>query len=448
VNSSLNLTSQATADVSSDGRLLRADEAIMRLHQQAGGVEGGIFAVPSLAAIARSTHQIKMRLARAVRVASDNNNIELWVESELLGDIATLSVSGWRAVDANPPQDKIDRDKQNDKGNNDGELLFDRNFRLVSAAGDVANFIDTKSIGAPAGDIFDTDRGNANILLSFMEKQELARVDGVFFKGHNTAYTILADVKSNAEGVFTGYLCELHSYDASATQDQNNLVSPEPLFGQQLAPVLRQPLGRIIANAETIGSKLQGPIRDSYATYAKDIANAARHLVALVDDLGDLEAIERPDFSTAKDNIELGDLSRRVAGLLALKAADHRITILIPPEELIVSAKAEFRRVLQILINLVTNAIRYSPVGTEVSISIDTKGELAKIAVSDEGAGIDPDNQQKIFEKFERLGRSGDGGSGLGLYISRRLARAMGGELEVANSKQGGAIFTLTLPTK
>jgi len=73
-------------------------------------------------------------------------------------------------------------------------------------------------------------------------------------------------------------------------------------------------------------------------------------------------------------------------------------------------------------------------------------GAEAVISVRDQGKGIDPADREKIFEKFERLGRSGDGGSGLGLYISRRLARAMGGELHVENAEDGGAIFTLRLP--
>jgi len=214
---------------------------------------------------------------------------------------------------------------------------------------------------------------------------------------------------------------------------------------KNLAPVLGKPLGGIIANAETIGSELQGPIRENYALYARDIANAARHLSALVDDLGDLEAVERPDFKAARDNIELGDVARRVAGLLALKAADHRISVHTPPEDMLVPAVAEFRRTLQIILNLVNNAIRYSPDGTNIFIDIASVDAEAVISVRDQGMGIDPADREKIFEKFERLGRSGDGGSGLGLYISRRLARAMGGELHVENAEDGGAIFTLRL---
>jgi signal transduction histidine kinase len=220
----------------------------------------------------------------------------------------------------------------------------------------------------------------------------------------------------------------------------------ERMIGKQIAPALRLPLSRIIANAETIGDKLRGPVRDNYAVYAQDIASAARHLMALVDDLSDLEAVDRPDFTTASEPVELGDVARRVAGLLALKAADSQIQLRSPDEDKTAMASAEFRRVLQIVINLVANAIRYAPHGSLVEIEINHAEKWAEISVSDEGNGIAVSDREKIFAKFERLGRSGDGGSGLGLYISRRLARFMGGDLTVSESTAGGAKFTLSLP--
>ena len=240
---------------------------------------------------------------------------------------------------------------------------------------------------------------------------------------------------------------ELRPLISAEEEEYENRKPADTLFGHQLGSALRQPLGRIIANAETIGNKLQGPIRENYAIYAKDIADAARHLVALVDDLGDLETVERDDFVTAKDQIELGDIARRVAGLLALKAADFDIRIITPDTEILVPAIAEFRRVLQIVINLVTNALRYSPAGTEVTVSVLKQDSFASLSVIDQGAGIDVSDHNKIFEKFERLGRSGDGGSGLGLYISRKLARAMGGDLTISTAPNGGAEFTLRLPS-
>jgi signal transduction histidine kinase len=109
-------------------------------------------------------------------------------------------------------------------------------------------------------------------------------------------------------------------------------------------------------------------------------------------------------------------------------------------------AIAEFRRVLQVLLNLVGNAIRYSPANSQVWIRLALEGEMAQVIVADQGPGLAEDQQSRVFEKFERLGRSGDGGSGLGLYISRRLARAMGGDLTVESAPGHGARFILSVP--
>ena len=216
------------------------------------------------------------------------------------------------------------------------------------------------------------------------------------------------------------------------------------LIGRDLAPALRQPINRIIANAETIRTRLAGPIADAYAGYAADIAEAGRHLLSLVEDLADLDAVEAPEFSPAPDRIDLADCARRAAGILAMRAQERAITLVPPAEGTQVPATGEFRRVLQILLNLLTNAIRYSPQHSTVTIECGGDAAQAWVAVHDQGAGLDYEQAARVFEKFERLGRSGDGGSGLGLYISRRLARAMGGDLTVAPGP--GARIELSLP--
>jgi len=96
------------------------------------------------------------------------------------------------------------------------------------------------------------------------------------------------------------------------------------------------------------------------------------------------------------------------------------------------------------VLNLVGNAIRYAPGGSSVHIRLSN--QPPSISVCDEGRGVPMEDRERIFGKFERLGRSGDGGSGLGLYISRRLARAMKGDIEIAEAPEGGAMFTLHLP--
>ena len=92
------------------------------------------------------------------------------------------------------------------------------------------------------------------------------------------------------------------------------------------------------------------------------------------------------------------------------------------------------------------SAIRYSPEGAQVWIRTEREDDLACVIVADQGKGIAPEDQARIFDKFERIDPTEAGGTGLGLYIARRLARAMGGDIAVDSAPGQGARFTLTLP--
>lgn len=227
------------------------------------------------------------------------------------------------------------------------------------------------------------------------------------------------------------------------------------LIGSALTPVLKKPIARIIANAESIRARLSGPLRDDYSEYAGFIAAAGQHLSGMLDDLADLEVVEAPDFATASERVDLADVASRAAGILGVRAQRRSINVRIAEVEKPVIATGEFRRVLQILINLIGNAIAYSPEGSEVTVRIaQLDEERVAASVIDQGPGVSEDQAHKIFDKFERLGRDSDGesdsGSGLGLYISRKLAQAMNGELEIlrpaGDDNVPGAEFRLTLP--
>ncbi len=444
MSSSSQLLRPILAEVDSDGRLVRADEALTRLNQRAGGFEGGLLAIPALASLAQLSIRLQMHLSRAVRVADDAENLELWVEVQPQPTLAKLSIISWQIL---PPAGKswqLVGDAIS--AMQAGVMSFDPALRLVVARGLASQGLAPDDFG----------RDGREVLSALYEPgDDLEDLLDALAAGTESSSRSLRRIFDQRLFAVTGQaLSEYYQllFDSVPFPVETNVTvsagaAPEAMFGKHLAPALRQPLGRIIANAETIGSELQGPIRENYALYARDIANAARHLSALVDDLGDLEAVERADFRTARDQIELGDVARRVAGLLALKAADHSIRIQTPAESDKVPAVAEFRRTLQILLNLVNNAIRYSPDGTEIKIEMEQNDDFSKLSVSDQGSGIAPEDYEKIFEKFERLGRHGDGGSGLGLYISRRLARAMGGDLFVGKGEREGAKFILQLPS-
>ena len=107
------------------------------------------------------------------------------------------------------------------------------------------------------------------------------------------------------------------------------------------------------------------------------------------------------------------------------------------------------QRIEQILSNLISNALRYTPAGGQIGINLSSQPHQASVQIHDSGPGIPEESMALVFERFYRAdkGRSrAEGGSGLGLAIARQLARAHGGELSAANHPQGGAVFTLSLP--
>jgi signal transduction histidine kinase len=262
-----------------------------------------------------------------------------------------------------------------------------------------------------------------------------------------------ATPRTDPGGRFAGFVGAAHMVDAAPPVPKSDAAIPMAPFGgfpdsfsQRLDRALRAPLGRIIANADSISAQTEGPIQPDYAEYAGDIASAGRHLLGLVDDLVDLQAIERPDFEPLAEDIDLADVARRAAGLLAVRAAQAEVLIDKPKGDEMMPVTGEFRRALQILVNLIGNAVRYSPQGGQVWIRLERDAGFGCVIVADQGRGIAAEDQEHIFEKFGRVDPSEPGGSGLGLYIARRLARAMGGDITVDSAPGMGARFVLSLP--
>jgi signal transduction histidine kinase len=439
------LTVPIKAIVSDDGMLVSADPALLRLQILAGGQQHEAIALPELFALVRLALQTGLSLERQIVVADAEQNIALWVRVMPMGDQCEISVLGWQELQAPETGITGEAKSKHFSVNEPDALTLDKNYQIVSGPA----WLDADAIGMHIASVFIVEASSESdlpLIDALAERKSIKALPAQLAANGKRCCIDLEPIWSQDNILlgFVGHVC---------------LAVPEPEFeparqlhtkaidiGEQLAPILKQPLSRIIANAETIHARLNGPLRENYAGYAQDIANAARHLSELVSDMEDLAAIDRTDFSVAKDRVEFGDIARRVAGLLSLKAADHQIEILIPSEHIKVDAIAEFRRVLQIALNLVGNAIRYAADGSQITLEIADEGATALFAVNDQGDGIAIEKRELVFEKFERLGRSGDGGSGLGLYISRRLARAMGGDLTVTDASQGGARFELRLP--
>jgi signal transduction histidine kinase len=172
-------------------------------------------------------------------------------------------------------------------------------------------------------------------------------------------------------------------------------------------------------------------------------------MIRLIDDMLDVSRMKSGTLSIRPGKVELMGLLERVVADLSLQAAASGSTLQLAPHAPVEGWWDEFR-IEQVVVNLLTNALRYGGGPVEVSVHTEACGDggaRARIDVRDHGKGIAPDFIDRIFEPYERGAKSGEPkGLGLGLYISRQLASSHQGELTVQSTPGEGATFSLTLP--
>lgn len=461
------MTSSVLIRARSDGtdQLVAADEPLAGLQARCGGALPGPIAVPALLALVRRVRRTRQPAARTIVSVDDGRPVSAWALVTPDGDGTMIEISQWRlgeegAAHEIPEAEALLRQMA------EARILLDDAQRVLTAEVDAPDLAVLAQALREGDGCYWTDFVDAlrksDLIAENRQPHHWRLLDGLPFTVAGSDRPWRARILPRVRGGFELFVLPegieilpgaSEQGGPTATQPASGPVSEmgsEPgwnrLLGRDLAPALRQPITRIIANAETIRARLAGPLADEYADYAKDIAEAGRHLMSLIEDLADLEAVEAPGFAPAPDHIDLADCARRAAGILSVRAQERGITLRTPCAAAKVPAIGEFRRVLQVLLNLLSNAIRYSPEGSAVTLEVGEAASGPWIAVRDEGHGLSAEQAERVFDKFERLGRSGDGGSGLGLYISRRLARAMAGDLAVTSQPGESARFELRLP--
>ena len=166
----------------------------------------------------------------------------------------------------------------------------------------------------------------------------------------------------------------------------------------------------------------------------------------LIDDLADLVRLEAGKLELRCAPVDLADLARREVTSIQAQTERHAIRVVAPDEP--VRGEWDAGRIGQVLQNLLTNAVKYSPAGGTVTVTAATSGMEAHLAVHDEGPGIAEEHLPLLFERFYRSGTTGAGGLGLGLYIARMLVEAHGGRITAASTPGRGSTFTVTLPMR
>jgi PAS domain S-box-containing protein len=219
-------------------------------------------------------------------------------------------------------------------------------------------------------------------------------------------------------------------------------------FVSTVSHELRTPLTSIYGFAETL---MRGDVEfspEERATFLGYIASESERLIRIVDDLLNIARLEAGTLGLSLDATDVGEVAREaLARVEDASLNGHRFEVEIEPGSLVVRADRE--KLGQILLNLVDNAVKFSPDGGAVTIAARRRTDTAEISVTDEGIGIARADQQRIFTKFfrtERVAQSSVAGTGLGLFLVRGLLAAMGGRIWVESQEGQGASFTFELP--
>jgi signal transduction histidine kinase len=211
---------------------------------------------------------------------------------------------------------------------------------------------------------------------------------------------------------------------------------------------LRTPLAAVYGAAMTIRERGDELTEDQRERLFHIVYDEADRLNRIVDDILWASRLDSDGLDFAVDRFAPEAIADSVIAAARTHAPrDVSFELTRPP--ILPPVEADADKVRQILSNLVDNAVKYSPDGGTVEVSIEPEGETIRFAVTDEGIGIPPQEQPLVFEKFYRLDPNqtrGVGGTGLGLYICRELARRMNGRISVVSAEGEGSTFVVELP--
>jgi signal transduction histidine kinase len=212
---------------------------------------------------------------------------------------------------------------------------------------------------------------------------------------------------------------------------------------------LRTPLNAIGGYAELLELGVHGPITNEQREALTRIARSQAHLLRLINDLLNFARIDAGQMQYAVQDVRMNETLAGLEALVAPQVAARRLTLRYDPCDADLMARADADKVRQIVLNLLSNAVKFTPEGGTVSLACDGDETTVRVYVRDTGPGIDAERLASIFEPFVQghwaLNKPNDG-VGLGLAISRDLARGMGGDVTVATELGVGSTFALRLP--
>ena len=229
------------------------------------------------------------------------------------------------------------------------------------------------------------------------------------------------------------------------------LAEQKTKFIRHLGHELRAPLSSIIGFTELLIEGYYGDLTSKQEDYLGRINKSGNHLLALVNDLVDQAKLQAGTLRLNYEEFEFVKFVNEIFGSFEQKARKEGITMVFEQGSVKDDQKIQFdgKRISQALINLISNALKFTPDGESVSVNLEVKGNMARVRVKDTGIGIKDDEIDEIFTEFHQgdTVKSSEG-AGLGLPLSRQLVILHQGDITVDSKLGEGACFTMTLPIK
>jgi len=219
------------------------------------------------------------------------------------------------------------------------------------------------------------------------------------------------------------------------------------MFVASMSHELRTPLNSIIGFTGILLMGMAGELNEEQKKQLAMVKSSAGHLLTLINDVIDVSKIEAEKIQLTIEEFDLSRLVKEIKDSFAVAAEEKALKISVEmPDK--AAVKSDERRIKQIIINLVSNAIKFTDKG-EIGIRVAGNGKRVLISVKDTGIGIKNEDMGRLFKQFSRIlveGQPLQEGTGLGLYLSQKLARVLGGEIKAESEFGKGSEFTLTLP--
>jgi signal transduction histidine kinase len=223
-------------------------------------------------------------------------------------------------------------------------------------------------------------------------------------------------------------------------------------FLANMSHELRTPLNAILGFSEIIKTAVFGPISSNYRDYAGDIHNSGAHLLSLINEVLDLSKLEAGQFELVEQNVDLASLAESSARFVESQAQKAQIGLSHSIEPTVSFIRADERRMRQILINILANAVKFTPPGGQVRLAIRRTDKGLLIQVSDTGIGIPADKIEMAMEPFSQVEAGANRnyqGTGLGLPLAKRLVELHGGTLSLESAVDlGTVVFNIIPPAR